>query len=215
MKNGKKYNKIQTILINLFSKVGVFLIKKEDWFTIPNILSYLRIAMLPLYVYLYFNAEVVTDYYQAALVIVLSGLTDFLDGIIARNTGQITDLGKVLDPIADKLTQIVVVGAMALKRPYIMPLLILFIVKELYLLINNLILYKKDIMMDGAMWFGKIATAVFYICMFILIIFPYLSKSKSLPLIYITAVFQIISFCGYARWFLNVFRKGNKISENG
>lgn len=188
------------------------MIKKEDWFTIPNILSYIRILMVPLYVYIYINAEELTDYYWAAGLIVLSGLTDLLDGIIARKTGQITDLGKILDPIADKLTQVAVVGAMIVERPYIFPLLILFILKELFLLINNIILYRKEIMMDGSMWFGKVATAVFYVCMFILVIFPTLDRSGSLPLIIITAVFQVIALLGYGNWFKDMFQK-NKSTE--
>lgn len=182
------------------------MIKKADWFTIPNILSYVRILMIPLYVYLYLNAEELTDYYWAAGLLVLSGLTDALDGIIARETGQITDLGKVIDPVADKLTQIAVVGAMLIERPYIFPLLILFIIKELFLLINSLILFHKEIMMDGSMWFGKVATVVFYVCMFLLVIFPTLDKSGSMPLIMITTVFQVIALFGYGIWYKNAYK---------
>ncbi len=182
------------------------LIKKEDWLTIPNILSYIRILMIPLYIYLYVTADEQMEYYWAAGVLVLSALTDSLDGIIARKTGQITDLGKVIDPLADKLTQVAVIGAMFLERPYILPLLILFVVKELFLLVNNLVLYRKDIKMDGSMWFGKVATAVFYFCMFLLVIFPTLDKSGSMPLIIMTAVFQMIALIGYGKWFMNMFK---------
>lgn len=177
------------------------MIKKEDWLTIPNILSYIRISMIPLYISLYMNASSSSDYYEAAGILVLSGLTDALDGFIARKTGQITDLGKALDPLADKLTQIAVVGAMSAKKPYVLPLLILFVVKEFYLLINNLLLMKKNIRMDGAMWFGKLATLIFYLCMFVLVVFPYISKNKTMILVTITAIFQIISLIGYGRWF--------------
>ena len=182
------------------------MIKKEDWYTIPNILSYIRILMIPLYVYLYITANEQVEYYWAAGVLVLSALTDSLDGIIARETGQITDLGKVVDPLADKLTKVAVIGAMFFERPYILPLLILFIVKELFLLINNLVLYRYDIKMDGSMWFGKVATAVFYISMFLLVIFPTLDQSGSMPLIIITAAFQIIALIGYAKWFVDMFK---------
>ena len=190
----------------------IVLIKKEDWFTIPNILSYLRILMIPLYVNLYVNAEVLSDYYWAAGIIVLSGLTDLLDGVIARKTGQITNLGKIIDPIADKLTQVAVVWAMIIERPYIFPLLVLFIVKELFLLVNNIILYRKDIMMDGSMWFGKVATAIFYIFMFILVMFPMMEQSESMPLIIITMIFQIIALVGYGKWFKEMFQE-NKSTE--
>ena len=193
--------------------MGHSLIKKEDWFTIPNILSYLRIAMIPLYIYLYIGAETTEQYYRAAGVLVLSGITDSLDGIIARKTGQITNLGKALDPLADKLTQIAVVGAMLVNRPYILPLLILFIVKELYLLISNVLLFKKDIFMDGAMWFGKLATAFFYISMLVLVALPHLSQHVSILIININIVLQIVAFLGYGRWFFTKFKKHKEMNK--
>lgn len=182
------------------------MIKKEDWFTIPNILSYIRILILPVYIYMFLKAETINDYYFSALILVASGITDALDGFIARKTGQITELGKILDPVADKLTQVAVVGAMVFQRPYIFFLLIIFILKELFLLINNIILYRKNIVMDGAMWFGKIATAVFYICTFALVVFPDIQKSTSLMLINTTAIFQILSLFGYSHWFTKKYR---------
>lgn len=182
------------------------MIKKEDWFTIPNILSYVRVALIPIYISMYINAEVVTDYYWAAGILLVSGITDALDGIIARKTNQITDLGKLLDPLADKLTQVSVIGAMFVQRPYILPLLILFILKEFFLLINNIILYRKDEYMDGSMWFGKIATAIFYVCMFLLVVFPYLDQKESMPLIITTGIFQIIALIGYGNWFFRRFK---------
>lgn len=193
--------------------MGHSLIKKEDWFTIPNILSYLRIAMIPLYVYLYISAETIEQYYRAAGVLVLSGITDSLDGIIARKTGQITNLGKVLDPLADKLTQIAVVGAMLVDRPYIFPLLALFIVKELYLLISNVLLLRKDIFMDGAMWFGKLATAFFYISMLGLVALPHLDQNVSIVIININILLQIVAFLGYGRWFIKKFKNHKETNK--
>ena len=214
LKKPQKYNKILSSYTNFYLRVGRVLIKKEDWFTIPNILSYVRIAMIPLYVYLYVTAQTTEQYYKAAGVLVLSGLTDSLDGIIARKTGQITDLGKALDPLADKLTQIAVVGAMFVERPYILPLLILFIGKELYLLISNVLLFKKDIFMDGAMWFGKLATAFFYISMLALVALPQLSKSTSLLIINVNIILQLVALLGYGRWFFNMFRKNKNKKHN-
>ncbi len=201
--------------MNFLFESRVFLVKKEDWFTIPNILSYIRIFMIPLYVYLYLNASSLRDYYIAATVLVLSGITDALDGIIARKTGQITDLGKLLDPLADKLTQVAMIAAMFIERPYILPLLLLFILKELYLLVNNMILVKKGILLDGAMWFGKVATATFYLCMFLLVIFPYFDQYRSMILIKVTAGFQIISLIGYSQWFYSKYKKEHLGKSNG
>ena len=73
----------------------------KDLFKLPNILCYLRILMVPLFLHVYFTAETPHDYYLATLIVLASGITDFLDGQIARRCNMITDLGKVIDPVAD------------------------------------------------------------------------------------------------------------------
>ena len=77
--------------------------KKNQFFTIPNLLSLVRLAMIPLLLWLYLEKR---EYLWTAVVVVLSGATDIVDGIIARKYDLISDLGKALDPVADKLTQI-------------------------------------------------------------------------------------------------------------
>ena len=83
--------------------------------TIPNLLSIFRVFLLPLY--LYFVLE--QSFVYAGIVIVISGITDFLDGFIARKFNQMTELGKILDPVADKLTQLVLILSMAWQQPLI------------------------------------------------------------------------------------------------
>lgn len=78
------------------------LFKRDQIFTIPNLLSLVRLLMIPMIIWLYCEKE---DYVAAAVMIVLSGLTDIADGIIARKFHLVSDLGKLLDPVADKLTQ--------------------------------------------------------------------------------------------------------------
>ena len=78
------------------------LFKRDQILTIPNLLSVIRLLMIPVIVWLYCEKQ---DYIAAAAMIVLSGLTDIADGIIARKFNLVSDLGKILDPVADKLTQ--------------------------------------------------------------------------------------------------------------
>ena len=80
-----------------------------EW-TVPNILSLFRIALIPVLVLTYLSCD---DIWLPASVLVLSGLTDLLDGWIARHFNQISEIGKLLDPIADKLTQFTVVVCLA------------------------------------------------------------------------------------------------------
>ena len=76
---------------------------KKDIFSIPNILSFVRILLIPIFVWLYVTAGTSGEYYLAAAVVVASGITDFLDGQIARRCNMITEFGKFLDPLADKV----------------------------------------------------------------------------------------------------------------
>lgn len=184
--------------------------QKKDWFTIPNILSYVRIAMIPVFVYFYILADSSRGYYLAAMVLLLSGITDALDGIIARKLNQTTELGKLLDPVADKLTQVAVASTLMIRWPYIWLLVLLFIFKELNLLVHNIWLYKKGIIMDGSKWYGKVATAVFYLCMFLLVILPNMTHGYMLLLIFLTAAFQLVALVGYSGWFLQMHRRAAK-----
>lgn len=183
---------------------------KKEWLTIPNILSYVRIVLIPVFVFFYISADNSRGYYIAASVLLVSGLTDALDGIIARKLNQTTELGKLLDPIADKLTQVAVASTLMVHWPYIWLLVLLFIIKELNLLVHNIWLYKKGIIMDGSKWYGKVATAVFYLCMFLLVIVPNMTHEYTLFLLFLTALFQLIALIGYSGWFLQMHRRALK-----
>ena len=116
----------------------------KDLFKLPNILCYIRIALVPLFLYLYFTAMEPKDYYIATLVVLLSGITDFLDGQIARRCNMITDLGKIIDPVADKLMQFAMLIALILTiiNSFIKPIikLVTFPINLLTFGIFNLIL---------------------------------------------------------------------------
>ncbi|MCF3943577.1 CDP-alcohol phosphatidyltransferase family protein [Oceanobacillus alkalisoli] len=175
--------------------------------SVPNILSYIRILLIPVFIYLFFHATDSRDYYVIGLIILLSGLTDALDGWIARTFNQITELGKIVDPIADKLTQTAIVACLLFRYPYMWILFILFILKELFMGINGLILLKRGKKLDGAKWFGKVSTAVFYLAMGILITFPNLDTYLITFLMIVTGIFLSISFLMYIPEFLRLYEK--------
>lgn len=179
----------------------------KEIFSIPNILSYIRLLLIPVFVYLFFTATEPRDYYFIGLIIFLSGLTDLLDGWIARKFNQITELGKVVDPIADKLTQTAIVVCLLFRYPYMWIIFALFVLKELFMGINGLILLKRGKKLDGAKWFGKLSTAVFYVTMGILITFPNLSTGFIVFLMIVTGVFLLLSFLMYIPEFLRMYAK--------
>ena len=103
---------------------------KQEIFTLPNLLSLSRLGMIPVYIFLYLNATVPSHYYLAGLVIAFSCLTDALDGMIARKCNMVSTLGKILDPIADKITQFALTLCLSFQYPVLNPVLLLFVVKE-------------------------------------------------------------------------------------
>ena len=79
---------------------------RKQIFSIPNILGYFRILLLPLIVWRYVTADSIAEFHMAAVIIGISGITDFLDGFIARKFNMITNLGKIVDPVAEKRTSV-------------------------------------------------------------------------------------------------------------
>lgn len=141
---------------------------KSQILTVPNLLSFLRILMIPLFVVLYANE----NYHATGYILILSGLTDIVDGFIARRFNMISDFGKVLDPFADKLTQAAMLICLFVRFPLmLLPFLAMF-VKELFMSISGLLVIKKTGKVFGALWHGKAATVLLY-GMMILHIFWY------------------------------------------
>ena len=176
----------------------------QEALSIPNLLSYLRLIMIPLFIWTYFTATTTTDCLIAAGILVLSGITDFLDGFIARRYNQVTELGKFIDPLADKLTQASIVLCLVFRYNMAFLLTIIFIVKEVTQGLSCLFLYRKGKKLNGALWYGKVSTAVFYFAMIILIAVPMLSTTVVNLLILITMGVLIFAFIMYMIIFIRM-----------
>ncbi|MGI6181018.1 MAG: CDP-alcohol phosphatidyltransferase family protein [Agathobaculum sp.] len=135
---------------------------KKDIFTIPNIIGYIRILLIPVFCWLYVTAQEPKDYLLAAGVVLFSSFTDLFDGMIARKFNQVTELGKILDPVADKLTHGALAVCLATRYPLMWALIALMLLKEGYMAVMGLHFLKQDKMLDGAMWFGKVCTAILF-----------------------------------------------------
>lgn len=132
--------------------------KEDAIFTIPNMLSVFRVLLIPLFMYLYFEGR----YIYSTAVLLFSGLTDIVDGFIARRFNMISKLGKILDPLADKITQVAIAICLATHHTILIPLLIVFCVKELLMLIGAYVLLKKGLRPSESKWWGKIGTVIIY-----------------------------------------------------
>lgn len=132
--------------------------------TIPNIMSFFRIALIPVCVWLYVYEK---NYPGATLVLILSGLTDVADGYIARHFDMVSDLGKALDPVADKLTQWVMLICLLSRFPNMILLVVLQFVKELLMGITGLLAVHRTGEVHGAVWHGKLNTVLLYCLIFL------------------------------------------------
>ena len=132
---------------------------------VPNILTIIRFFLIPFILFFIFTEQ----YIPAFIVLTISGLTDVLDGIIARKFNCITNFGKLIDPLADKATQISILAALTFKGIIPLWMLIVVFVKEFAMIARASFLYGKELVVSSR-WFGKMATVIFYIaivCSFI------------------------------------------------
>lgn len=175
---------------------------KKDFFTIPNLLSLFRLLLIPVYVVIYLNAEKPEDYFVAAAILAVSCLTDLIDGKIARHFGMISNTGKILDPLADKVTQFTMIVCLAIKYPVLIALAGLFFVKEIFQLVAGFLILRKGKILKGALITGKISTTVLFISLIILVLMPEISLTAVYVIMGIDCLFLLISFADYARLYI-------------
>ncbi len=183
-------------------------------FTIPNILSIIRIILVPIIVWTYFDKNIENNYLVAFLLVILSGFTDVCDGVIARKFNLITDIGKILDPIADKLTQFAVVCCIAITNEMMRVVAVVIFAKELLMLIGAVIFVKDGNETPYARWWGKITTVVLYATMLLFILSDFI-KFVLPDWLTVTSVSLCIAFLSFS--FLNyalIFIEGKKAANN-
>ena len=183
---------------------------KKEILTIPNLLSLLRLVLIPVYMAIYLNAATASDYYLSAAILAVSCLTDMIDGKIARHFNMISTIGKILDPFADKATQFTLILCLALKHPVLWYLVGLFVVKEGFQLIAGGIMLRKGRMLDGALVSGKICTTVLFVSLIILVMLPALPETVILVITILDSVFMFNAFIQYVFAYLG---KSNYIHD--
>ncbi|NLB81050.1 MAG: CDP-alcohol phosphatidyltransferase family protein [Clostridiaceae bacterium] len=173
---------------------------------VPNVLTIIRFFLVPAFAYAYLYARNIP---ASAIILAASGLTDFLDGFIARKYNLVTKWGTAFDPIADKFTQITVAFCIALSGYTTMWLIFgILVVKEVFMILGGIKLYKKGDIVMGANWYGKVATVMIYFVFLVLILF-----GTSLPeivkyILFISVIgLSVFSFIRYAAVFVGMRKK--------
>lgn len=180
--------------------------KKQEIWTVPNILGYIRLILIPIFAVLYLN-----EYDTGAIIaLAISILSDFFDGMIARRFNQITELGKFLDPVADKLTQATIVICLAIKYPLLWGLFAIEVLKEGFMMVAGAVLLrKKGRKLNGAKWYGKVGTAVIDFTLFALLVFPQMSADFRIGLIVFCSICMLITLGLYVPEFYRMWHKEN------
>lgn len=178
--------------------------KSKDILTVPNALSILRILLIPLFLYLYLALDMRL---RAAIVLAVSYVSDLADGIIARKCNMISDLGKMLDPLADKLTQASLVVCIAIKHPYAWVLLALFAVKEIATALSGFFAVRRTGFVSGAKWYGKVCTVMLNLMFAIMLFIPLHSVLTEQILMIICAGVMTASAVAYLLFFNKKYDK--------
>lgn len=185
----------------------------KEILTIPNIISFIRILLIVPFIIFFILGE----YLVAFSFIVLSGISDCLDGFLARKLNQISELGKLIDPVADKLTLVAVVICLGVLIPQIMPIVIVLVCKDVLMLIGGFYLLKKGITPPSAKWYGKVATIVFYASVVTIVFFRgfleyeiYLLTIILLSLTFVVMMFALIKYAIVFKDLLKEKSKNNK-----
>ena len=175
---------------------------KKDVFTIPNMLSLFRLLLIPVYISIYLNAKTEWDYVLSAAILAVSCLTDLIDGQIARHFNQISNLGKLLDPIADKTTQLTLVICLSIRYPVLKIVLGLFLAKEFTQAGVAYFKFRQGKALPGALMAGKICTTVLFTGMILLVLLPTLDMRIVQGIAILDSVCLVYAFIRYIFAFL-------------
>lgn len=162
--------------------------------TIPNGLTVFRILLIPVFMRLYI---VRAAYLETALILALSGLSDALDGFIARRYHMISQLGKALDPVADKLTQAAMLFCLVFRFRWMLVPLLLLVVKELTGGIMSLVILRRSGEVYGADWHGKVTTFLLYAMMIVHVIWWQIPAAVSQTMTAVCVAMMLVSFFLY------------------
>lgn len=191
--------------------------------TIPNLICLVRILLITPFVVFFLDGEYVT----AAVVIIISGLSDCFDGFIARKFNQESELGKILDPLADKLTLLAVGVCLVVIEPYFLPIVLILVSKDVLMLIGSTKVVKKGIIVPKSKWYGKLGTVMFYVTVTFIVFMEMLANAEnpiinmsrqtgmiiSMIMLILTAAMMIFALIKYYFMYRDIMLKSESSAE--
>ncbi len=192
------YILIKTVIFYMFKNTT------KKILTIPNILSMFRIVLIPVCVWLYCVEK---NSVLTAVILLLSWLTDMVDGFVARKFNMVSDFGKVLDPVADKLTQATMLFCLIFKFPYMAVLFLFMTVKEIIMAVTGYMVIRQTGNVHSANWHGKIATGILYTMLFIHILWINIPPALSTGIMIICGGMMLLSLILYTTRNIKLLKK--------
>lgn len=179
----------------------------KELFSIPNLIGYFRVLMLPVFLVNYNRAETAAEFAAVFLLLAVIFLSDALDGYIARKYDMVTNFGKILDPVTDKLVQGTLALAVALRHPRMWVFLVVFLLKEAYMGIMGLYLMRVKKALNGAQWYGKICTAAVDAGVLLLLFGPGMPEAASNGILAVMIAVELFSAGMYLKFHIGILRK--------
>lgn len=175
---------------------------------LPNTLTIARFILIP-----FILTSLINDnYFLTFILLTISGLTDVLDGFLARKFNLITNFGKLIDPLADKSTQIAILATLALKNIIPIWMIVVLFLKEFLMIAGASFLYGKELVVSSR-WYGKLATVLFYVAIVSSLAINYfnISFKFDIYIYYLALIFTIFSLYMYFQAF---YKQGYLKKEN-
>lgn len=179
----------------------------KEYFSIPNIMGYFRIVLAILYVWVFYLTLDGAPYWPVIAIIIVSGLTDLFDGKIARRFHMVTDWGKMLDPIADKITIGAIILSLVFKYKIILPMIFLYIIKEGYMAVAGMLLMKRGHKIEGAKFYGKVCTFATYIILIAILLVPNIDERVVAVLIAVDMIIMVYTLIRYIIYYGKLFKE--------
>lgn len=176
---------------------------KRDILTLPNAMSLFRLCLIPVILWLYCVRE---NTVAAVCVIALSGATDIAAGKIARKYNMVSDFGKILDPVADKLTQGSVILCIASRYPPVSAMIAVFCVKEALMVLMGGFAMRYAKCVNSAKWYGKACTVLLDASMAVMVLLPNLPETAVIGMVVLCCLAMCVSLALYARFYMNLLK---------
>ncbi len=185
----------------------------KDLMTIPNAISFFRVILITPFV-AFFVAKM---YVAATITVAISGLSDCFDGLIARKLHMESEFGKIIDPLADKLTLLAAGFCVILIEPMALPLMAAMVIKDLLMIIGGVLVVKHGMIPPKSAWYGKVGTVLFYITVGLIVlmaVFGYVNRPLTISLLCVTLAFELFSFINYAFIYVKLMKKKDKDQDS-